>query len=80
MIVEKTKFSSWLCNQAFSLSSPAFSETQTPSSIHSFFLPDRLTHHHKRRGDRKRNILFDGLSAVYSFIKVQTGFHKGSRN
>ena len=33
------------------------SGTQTPSSVHSFLLPDPLTHHHKRWGDWKRNIL-----------------------
>ena len=50
-----------LCNQAFFLSSPAFSGTETPSSVHSFFLLfDRPTHHHKRRGDGKRNIFWDG--------------------
>ena len=59
LIVEKTTFSSWLCNQASLLSIPASSGTQSPSSTHSFFffLPDRPTHHHKRRGDGKRNIL-----------------------
>ena len=50
-----------LCNQAFFLSSLAFSGTETPSSVHSFFLLfDRPTHHHKRRGDGKRNIFWDG--------------------
>ena len=39
MRVEKTMFTSWLCNQALLLSSPAFSGTQsTPSFVHSFFL------------------------------------------
>ena len=37
LIVEKTTFSSWLCNQAFLLSSLAFSGTQIPSSVHSLF-------------------------------------------
>ena len=37
MIVKKTTFSSWLCNQAFLLSSTAFFLTQTPLSVHSFF-------------------------------------------
>ena len=38
MRVEKTMFTSWLCNQALLLSSPAFSGTQsTPSFVHSFF-------------------------------------------
>ena len=51
-------FSSWLSNQAFLFSSPAFSGTQTPSSVDSFFfLRDRPTHHHKRWGDGKQNIL-----------------------
>ena len=30
-------FSSWLCNQAFLLSNPVSSKTQTPSSVHIFF-------------------------------------------
>ena len=50
--------SSWLCNQAFLLSSPAFSGTHTASSVFFFFRPtDPPTHHHKRWGDAKRNIL-----------------------
>ena len=44
LIVEKTTFSSCLCNQAFLLSSLALSRTQTPSSAHFFFCPiDRPT-------------------------------------
>ena len=37
MILRKTTFSSWLCNQVFLFSSPAFSGAQTPSSVHSLF-------------------------------------------
>ena len=44
LIVEKTTFSSCLCNHAFLLSSLALSRTQTPSSAHFFFRPiDRPT-------------------------------------
>ena len=42
-------------NQATLFSSPAFSGTQTP-----FFLPDRPTHHHQRRGDGKQTFYWDG--------------------
>ena len=44
-------------NQAFVLSSPAFTGTQNPSCVHSFFLPDRPTHLNEREGGGKRNIL-----------------------
>ena len=40
-------------DQAFILSSPAFTGTH----VHSFFLPDRPTHLHEREGNGKRNIL-----------------------
>ena len=77
MIIKKTTFSSWLCSQAFLLSSPASSGTQTPSSVHSFccccrFLLDRPTHQHKRQSDGKRNILlwwhYNGQSSFYSSL------------
>ena len=43
-------------NQAFILSSPVFTNTQTPSCV-NFFLPDRPTHLHEREGNGKRNML-----------------------
>ena len=34
-----------------------------------FFLPDRPTHHHKRRGDGKRNILLAWPKLIHAFNK-----------
>ena len=54
----------WPRNQALVLSSPAYTGTQNPSCVHSFFFcpTDRpcplLSHLHEREGDGKRHILW----------------------
>ena len=57
---------SWLCNQAFLLSSPAFSGTQTPSSVHFFFYFAWLSERPSQEKGRWETKHFIGMALAIS--------------